>query len=247
VTNPSGRGDLPGDGSVGDWTSYFEEDPISSWILRAEAVDYVQRLEAALPLDGRARVLDFGCGAGLVADMLAPKVGELFLWDAATSMKRRAREQTADRANVRFLDLSFPHPSRVRFDLILVNSVVQYMAADELSSWLMRWGEMLAPGGRLVLSDLIPPTAQSLLELAALAGFCARRGLLLRVLWAAPRELMRYAKVRGAHPLYRTTPDEFRDSARAAGWAVEFLRKNLTYRRQRFAVLLTQPARRDLR
>jgi hypothetical protein len=35
-----------------------------------EAADYVTRLEAALGLDPGARVLDFGCGFGFIAELL---------------------------------------------------------------------------------------------------------------------------------------------------------------------------------
>lgn len=244
MAKPDGRTEPPRAGPADDWAAYFEEDRSFWRIFRAEAADYLQRLEAALPLDRRARVLDFGCGAGLVAAVLAPKVAELFLWDAAASMRRRARENLAGSPNVRFLDLSPRHslPGELGFDLILVNSVAQYMAEDDLSSWLVQWRDMLAPGGRLVVSDLIPPRTRTLSEVAEIVKFSARHGLLVRALRRAPLEMARYARVRRAHPLYRTTPEEFRGRARAAGWAVEFLKRNLTYRRRRFTAVLTHPS-----
>ena len=101
-------------------------------IFREQSDDYVRNLESAIELDQRARVLDFGCGFGFVAELLAPRVGELFLWDASANMRRRARVKVAGCRNIRFLDLSDTQASRrdLRFDLILVNSVVQYMTPD---------------------------------------------------------------------------------------------------------------------
>jgi SAM-dependent methyltransferase len=86
-------------------------------------------------------------------------VGHLFLWDAAESMLVRARSHLAGHPNVHFLDLSGSSdpPEDLRFDLILVNSVVQYMTEDEFLAWLARWREQLAPSGQIVISDLIPP------------------------------------------------------------------------------------------
>src|SRR5439155_648564 len=48
------------------WAAYWDrlEEHV---IFRVEASDYVTRLEAALGLDPRARVLDFGCGFGFIA------------------------------------------------------------------------------------------------------------------------------------------------------------------------------------
>lgn len=225
-----------------DWASYFEADRKLRRILRAEAADYARRLEAALPLGGRERVLDFGCGPGLVAQELAPKVGELFLWDAAANVREQARINAAGRANVKFLEAPPPEsfPPDLRFDLILVNSVAQYMTAGRFSSWLAEWRAMLGPSGRLVISDLVPLETRSLPEIAALLLFSARHRLLMRALWDSPREFTRYARVRRAHPLYRLGREDFRRRAAAAGLAVEFLPDNLTYRRRRFAAVLTR-------
>ena len=103
-----------------------------------------------LRIDPRARVLDFGCGFGHVAEMLSSRVEELFLWDASANMRSHARLKLDGQRNIKFLDLSDPKtpPHDLCFDLILVNSVVQYMTLDEFSTWLITVAQMLAPGGR---------------------------------------------------------------------------------------------------
>src|SRR6185503_8738757 len=100
-----------------------------------------------------------------VTSLLAPLVDEIWWWDQSNNMRAAAERNTAGLANARFCDLSAMPSAGPRgslcggapFDLILVNSVVQYMSPAEIWEWLGQWRSMLAPKGRLVLSDLIPP------------------------------------------------------------------------------------------
>jgi len=209
--------------------------------LGAEAEEYVSRLESALLLDPRARVLDFGCGFGFVAEALASKVRELFLWDSSVNMLNRARLNVAGHGNVYFLDLSDPEkcPRDIRFDIILVNSVIQYMDVENLSLWLGRWREMLVPRGRIVISDLIPPDYPAVSDFTAVLVFSAQRRFLLRAIWEGFAELIRYWKVRHAYPLLRVTRDDLQRWATAVGLVVQFLPHNLTCSPRRTAAILT--------
>jgi SAM-dependent methyltransferase len=186
-----------------------------------------------------ARVLDFGCGFGFVAEMLAPHVGELFLWDASANMRRRARLNVAGRQNIRLLDLSDPKslPDELQFELILVNSVVQYMNLEEFSAWLLRWRSMLAPGGRIVVSDLIPPNYPALRDVPDLLSFSARRGFLVCAVWQALREIGRYWKVRRFRPLSRIGLEELSKLGKDAGLAASYLPVNLTHFRTRLTAV----------
>src|SRR5947199_3043085 len=84
------------------WEAYWDrlEEHV---IFRVEAADYVARLKAALGPHLGGRVLDFGCGFGFIAELLAPMVAELFVFDASERMRRRAQLRLAGRANVRLL------------------------------------------------------------------------------------------------------------------------------------------------
>src|SRR3989442_6601149 len=54
------------------WHAYWDrlEEHV---IFRVEAADYLSRLEAALGPQRGARVLDFGCGFGFLAELLRPR------------------------------------------------------------------------------------------------------------------------------------------------------------------------------
>jgi SAM-dependent methyltransferase len=223
------------------WTPYWEALGNRQQLYREQAGEYVRNLTAAVPLDGRMQVLDFGCGFGLVAERVAPRVGVLYLWDASPNMRRHARVNVAGRPNVRFLDSlergsldGLPH-----FDLVLVNSVVQYMTPEAFSAWLGSWRELLAPSGRIVISDVIPRRGGSLVEFLDLLKFSVRRRFLLRAVWQALGELGPYRKTRRAFPLTRMDADELRQRGEAANLTVTVLPRNLTHFPRRITAVFT--------
>ena len=226
------------------WQGYWETLSDRQQLFREQAAEYVRNLTAAVPLHPRMRVLDFGCGFGLVADLLAPKVGELYLWDASANMRRHARRQIAGHPNVRYLDLSRGTPplGAPALDLVLVNSVVQYMAADEFGAWLRCWRDLLAPSGRVVVSDVIPPAGGSSLEFLDLLKFSARRGFLLRALWQAVRELGDYRKTRRANPLACLSREDLTTSGRRVHLNVAFIPRNLTHFPNRITAVFSHAA-----
>jgi cyclopropane fatty-acyl-phospholipid synthase-like methyltransferase len=199
-------------------------------LLKEDAVEYVHNLAALTPLTPQLRVLDFGCGWGNIARLIAHRVGELSLWDEAPRMRRLALEATAGMRDVRMLSLEAGPSSdpRGEFDLILANSVGQFMTADELRDWLPRWRRMLAPGGSLVLSDLVPPGYPAWADLLTLLRFSSSRGFLLRALWDAARVMPLYAATRKARPLLRTSREELRDWGAQAGLTPAAFPSNLT-------------------
>jgi SAM-dependent methyltransferase len=225
-----------------DWSVYWETLSDTQQLFREQSEEYVRNLESAVRLDPPGRVLDFGCGFGYVAEMLSPRVEEVCLWDASASMRRQARLRLAGRRNVTFLDLSDQKalPDDLRLDLILVNSVVQYMTFEQFWAWLFRWRKMLAPGGSIIISDLIPPDYVAIWDIVDLLRLSKRRSFLPRALWQAAGEIWRYWSVRRSRPLYRIGREELREQARVTGLAISFLSTNLTHFTKRFTAVLTQ-------
>ncbi len=222
------------------WLDYWEGLPEGQLLFRPEAEEFARNLKAVLPLSSATRVLDFGCGYGFVAEQLAPAVGELYLWDAAPSMRRHAVDLLTRHANVHLLDPDAP-PA---LDLILVNSVVQYMTPEELRGWLERWRGWLTPAGRVILADLIPPGHSPWRDLFSLVCFSLRRGYFLRAMRNVRATHARYRQAEQARPLYRPGHEEIRRLAEETGYAVEFLPRNLTHFRGRRTALLTARERR---
>jgi cyclopropane fatty-acyl-phospholipid synthase-like methyltransferase len=227
-----------------DWLTYFDhlqDSPVHG----DQAAFYVESLVREVGVRSDQRVLDFGCGHGFVAARLAPLVAELWWWDPSTAMRTITKRRTARLPNARFCDLSGvsaePQTSTwrgPRFDLILVNSVVQYMAPEELSGWLPRWREMLSPGGSVVLSDLIYPMHGSLADAIDLFRFSVRHGSPLRAAKDAFGDVAEYRRTSRAVPLVRVDAQDLARRAADAGLQTTVLPRNLTHFTKRYSAAL---------
>lgn len=217
------------------WNSYWDTLPEGHLFFPQEGEEAVRRLAEAVPLSPAMTVLDYGCGYGQAAAPLAPRVGTLFVWDHAEPMRRFAAEYLKTFPNVRPWQ---PDDTATRFDLVWVNSVVQYMTPDHFADVLRRLAAVLTPTGTLVVSDLIPPKLPFHSDLLSLARFSLRRGYFVRAFRRAFALRKRYSAIQKDSPLYHPTRDEVLRLAEAAGLYGAFLSSNLTHFRGRETVLL---------
>ena len=228
------------------WSSYFDALSGDSPLHAGQAAHYVRSLAEHVQLRETDCVLDFGCGFGHVAALLAPQVGQICLWDTSSSMRLEAKRRTTGHRNIRFCDLSGmpergPLPQeRDAFDVILVNSVVQYMTREAIFAWLVRWREMLAPAGTLVLSDLIPPGQGGLPDLVDVVQLGRRLGSPFAATWHAFGNPVRYWRTRRRTPLTSLDEEELERLAVPAGLSLAVLPRNLTHFRRRWSAVLGQ-------
>jgi SAM-dependent methyltransferase len=119
-----------------------------------------------------AAVLDYGCGEALHADRIAAACARLTLCDAAPSVREHLAQRFASTDNIAVrspeeID-AFPNGS---FNLIVLMSVAQYLAPEELDGLLALFRRLLAPDGLLVVGDVIPPAVPATSDAAALLQF----------------------------------------------------------------------------
>jgi len=153
-------------------------------------------------------------------------------------MRSVAERNTAGFSNVRFCDLSTLPFAGPPFDVILVNSVVQYMATEEFWPWLQTWRDMLGTGGRLVLSDVIPSHHTGVSDIADLLRLAMRQGSPLRSANEALGGVARYWRATRAMSLTRLDRADLARGAADAGLETRFLEKNLTHFRKRWSAVL---------
>jgi SAM-dependent methyltransferase len=67
-------------------------------------------------------------------------------------------------------------------DLVICNSVFQYLRADEATRLIAIWHDKLKDGGRLVIGDIIPPDLSATDDVKALLSFAWRGGFLMAAL-----------------------------------------------------------------
>jgi len=107
-------------------------------------------LELAGDVDGH-RVLDAGCGSGLLASALRAKGAHVTGFDASPAMVDLARNRLGEGAAVHVADLA----ERLPFDDAEFDDVVASLVLHYLPDWTGPLAEMrrvLRPGGRLLLS-----------------------------------------------------------------------------------------------
>ena len=178
-----------------------------------------------------ARVLDYGCGEALHADLVAAVASEVALSDTADTVRATMAQRFAANPRIKVLapkDVeSLPDKS---FDLIVSNSVVQYLTAIELVQLLALWRRLLAPGGTLIVADVIPPDVGKLSDVIALFHLAAQNGFLLAALAGLVRTAVSpYRKLRSTLGIAQYTEAAFMAKLTAAGYAAERLPRNLEH------------------
>ena len=147
------------------------------------------RLAEAVPLDGTGRLLDVGCGPGIVTPLLAHLVAESVGIDADAEMVAEAerRADTARIANVTWVHARAEElPAGLgAFRLVTFAQSFHWMDRARVAAFVR---SMLEPGGALVhISDV----KESRLDAQALPHpvppYAAIRGLVQRYLGAVPR------------------------------------------------------------
>ena len=139
--------------------------------------DVAEQLAAFVP-SPQARVLDHGSGEAIHADLVAARAGELLLCDSAATVRASIAARFAGNPKIKVIaPEDVERLPDARLDLIFANSLVQYLTADELDRMLALWRRLLAPGGVLIVADVIPPHVGALQRWAGAAALCRREWL----------------------------------------------------------------------
>lgn len=214
-----------------NWRDYWNQDtPIYSGerhkllhyrLVANDIIGLIPSLEAI--------VLDYGSGEALFADKVAAKCAKLYLSDAAPLVRDRLIERFKGNDRIAVLapeDVTTIEDASV--DLIVVNSLLQYLSLDELRGLLKLWKSKLKSGGRLVVADVIPPDLGPAADAKALIAFAWQGGFLRSaVLGLARTAFSDYRKIREDIGLAQYSEDEMIDILNEAGFTPERAERNL--------------------
>lgn len=192
--------------------------------------DVAEQLAAFVPHPD-ARVLDHGSGEAVHADIVAAHAGSLILCDAAATVRAANAARFAGNPKIKVISPEdverLPDAS---LDLVFANSLVQYLTADELDRMLGVWRRLLAPGGVLIVADVIPPDVGAVSDGLALLRYAAANAFLLAALVGLTRTaLSPYRRLRNELGIARYSEAEFIDKLSAAGFSAERLAKNVEH------------------
>jgi SAM-dependent methyltransferase len=130
------------------------------------AAGYVGRLAAVLGLDGRGRLLDVGCGPGIVTLAMAPHFAEVVGLDPDRGMLAEAARAAARRdvANARWVAARAEElPAGLgEFRVVVFAQSFHWTNRDQVAATVLA---MLAPGGAFVhISDLKDESGESVAQ-----------------------------------------------------------------------------------
>ena len=222
-----------------NWLAFWDS-PHSIYVsARHKDVHYRMIAEAIARLvpSHEARVLDYGSGEALHADIVAAACGQLLLCEGAPRVRSGIAARFADNPEIRALapdDLEqIPDQS---LDLIVLHSVAQYLTPDELSRLLTQFHRLLNTNGMLVLSDIIPPEVSAATAAAALLKFGAANGFFLAAFAGLARTLMsNYWRLRSKYGLTRYSDTAMIDKLAAVGFVAQRKADNIGHDQARTA------------
>lgn len=163
------------------WSEYWNGETTLYVSHRHKTAHYrlvAEDIVALLP-GADAHAIDYGCGEALYADEIAASCGRLYLCDSSEAVRAKLSDRYVGHAGINVVaPQAIDQIADGSIDLIVANSVVQYLTVAEFERALSIWRAKLAPTGRLVLGDIIPPNVGALTDALALLRFAKARGFL---------------------------------------------------------------------
>jgi SAM-dependent methyltransferase len=220
-------------GAMTDWRTFWNSDHSIYVNDRHKDIHYREIADqiAAFVPGPDARVLDHGSGDAIHADRVAAVAAEVLLCDAAANVRAAMAQRFVNNPRIKVLA-----PEEVEtlpagsLDLIVSNSMAQYLTPAELDRLLALWRQLLAPGGALIIGDVIPPNAGAVSDVTSLLRYAARHGFLLAALLGLARTTVSsYRKLRSTLGITQYTEATFMQKLRAAGLTAERLPRNMEH------------------
>ena len=164
-----------------DWIDYYNSThtiyasklhrDLHFQLIASDIIGYISSPDAV--------VLDYACGEALSAARVAEACGKLYLAEPAPGVRGRLIARFAPNTKIRVRSLDdLRKMDEKSVDLVVMNSVAQYMTPGELDQAFAVVRRLLKPSGRLVLGDILRPEVGMARDVIALLRFAATCGFL---------------------------------------------------------------------
>lgn len=182
-----------------------------------------------------AAVLDHGCGEALSADRVAARCGRLVLCDGAPLVRERLAARFGRDTKIQVIAPEEVHDlPDASLDLVVVNSLLQYLSPEEFGECLGLWRSKLRDDGRLVIADVVPHETGPLDDVTALLGFAWTGGFLAAALVGLARTaLSDYRRLRAELGLTRYGENEMLVLLRERGFSGHRAARNMGHNQKR--------------
>ena len=214
-----------------DWIDYYDSThtiyaskrhrDLHFEVIARDIIGYITSRDAV--------VLDYSCGEALSAARVANACGQLLLAEPAPGVRGRLIARFAPNMKIRVRSLEDVRKMHEKsIDLVVMNSVAQYMTPQELDAALAVIRRILKPSGRLVLGDILRPEVGMASDVLALLKFAARHGFLKDALIGLiSTALSDYRQLRTKVGLTRYSEQEIAAKLAAAGFTASRAQRNI--------------------
>ena len=227
-----------------DWIDYYDSThtiyaskrhrDLHFELIARDIIGYITSADAV--------VLDYSCGEALAAAKVAANCGQLILAEPAPGVRGRliARFAPNTRIRVRSLEDVRKMPEN-SIDLVIMNSVAQYMTPAEFDAALVNIRRILKPSGRLVLGDILKPEVGMPTDVLALLRFAAKHGFLKDAMKGLlSTALSDYRQLRSRVGLQRYSEDEITAKLAAIGFTASRAHFNIGHNPWRMTFVARQ-------
>jgi SAM-dependent methyltransferase len=205
-----------------NWVEYYDSDHSIYVNARHRDVHYARLADdfALHVPPGAACALDYGCGEALYAGRVAAASGKLILAEAGPVVRGRLTARFKDNPGIVVIstDEAATLP-RQSLDMIILNSVSQYLPEAEFDRIAALFHSLLKPEGLLLVGDVIPPAASVVVETLALLRFGWQAGFFVVAIAGLARTFFSdYRLLRSKLGFTRYSEDEMTARLAASGF-----------------------------
>ena len=126
-------------------------------ILTLGRIDRIKREIASTSVESGHRVLEIGCGTGMLASLMTARGAHVVGLDISEDMLAAARRNTPEAEFVHMTATEIGRLGESRFDRIVATLSFSELSEDEIDLVLRASVGLLKPGGKLVVADEVPP------------------------------------------------------------------------------------------
>ena len=190
-----------------------------------------------------AVVLDYACGEALSATRVADACAKLYLAEPAPGVRGRLIARFAPNTKIRVRSLDdLRKMEEGSIDLVVMNSVAQYMTLEELDTAFAVVRRLLRPSGRLVVGDILRPEVGMGRDVLALLKFASSHGFLTDALYGlASTALSDYRQLRTRVGLQRYGESEMIAKLGRAGFTASRAHHNIGHNPWRMTFVARYP------
>jgi ubiquinone/menaquinone biosynthesis C-methylase UbiE len=235
---------LPDTAAMDEWIDYYDSThtiyasklhrDLHFEIIAQDIIGHISAPDAV--------VLDYACGEALFAGRVADACAKLYLAEPAPGVRGRLIARFAPNTKIRVRSLDDVRKMAERsIDLVVINSVAQYMTPEELDSAFTVIRRLLKPSGRLVVGDILRPEVGVFRDVIALLRFAATHGFLRDALRGLLSTLLSdYRQLRARIGLQRYSEDEMIKKLAVAGFTASLAPANIGHNPWRMTFVARQ-------